>query len=302
MRHLINKAVRVAFLSALTMVTLTAFALANEQATGVGAVTGADVRMREEPSTSSSILTMLDKGRAVAVLENSVDGWYAISYNGYSGYVSADYLILDQDGIFTAPGRLCAEDVNVRSLPTTDSEVVGRVSTGAGVTVTGFQDGWYSVTLADETKGYIRSDFVDLAPSLPATPSGGGNGDIVSLAKQYLGTRYVYGGASASGFDCSGFTMYIYKQFGVSLPHTASGQWQSGKGTKLYGIGELSAGDLVFFNDPSRNAGKACSHTGIYIGGGTFIHASSSRSNGVIVSDLTNGYYNRYFVGGLRIL
>ena len=95
--------------------------------------------------------------------------------------------------------------------------------------------------------------------------------------------------------------MYVYSQFGVSLPHTATGQWQSGKGTRVYSISALQPGDLVFFNDPSRNAGKACSHAGIYVGGGQFIHASSSRSNGVIHSTLLSGYYNTYFVGGIHI-
>ena len=95
--------------------------------------------------------------------------------------------------------------------------------------------------------------------------------------------------------------MYVYKQFGYNLPHTATGQWQSGIGSRVYSISELQPGNLVFFNDPSRNAGKACSHAGIYIGNGQFIHSSSSRSNGVIISDLTSGYYNTYFVGGIHV-
>ena len=95
--------------------------------------------------------------------------------------------------------------------------------------------------------------------------------------------------------------MYIYKQFGHNLPHSATSQWLSGMGTKIYSISELQPGDLVFFNDPSRNAGKACSHAGIYIGNGQHIHASSSRGGGVIISDMTSGYYNTYFVGGLRL-
>ena len=123
----------------------------------------------------------------------------------------------------------------------------------------------------------------------------------MNTANQYLGTRYSYGGASPSGFDCSGFTMYVYSQHGYSLPHSATSQWQSGLGSRVYSIGELQPGDLVFFNDPSRNAGKACSHAGIYIGSGQFIHSSSSKSNGVIISDLTSGYYNTYFVGGIHV-
>lgn len=298
-RHIIGKAVRVVFFSVVTSLLMTAFALAADQAAAVGTITGTEVRMRSEPSTSSSILTMMDTDYKVAVTGSAPQGWYAIAYNGSTGYVSADYLKL-VTGDFESPGRLNASDVNVRSNPTTESGTVGQVSVGSGVTVTSLQDGWYGVTLSDGTTGYIRSDFVDLTASLPSASSG--NGGVVSTAMQYLGTRYVYGGASPSGFDCSGFTMYIYKQFGVSLPHTATGQWQSGKGARLYSIGELAAGDLVFFNDPSRNAGKACSHAGIYIGNGQFVHSSSSRSNGVIVSDLTSGYYNQYFVGGMRIL
>ena len=88
---------------------------------------------------------------------------------------------------------------------------------------------------------------------------------------------------------------------GYSLPHTATGQWQSGIGTRVYSISALQPGDLVFFNDPSRNAGKACSHAGIYVGDGQFIHSSSSRSGGVIISSLTSGYYNTYFVGGIHV-
>ena len=187
--------------------------------------------------------------------------------------------------------------MNVRSSASTDGEVLASVNSGTIVTVTGLVDGWYSVTCQYGTEGYIRSDFVDLTASSISSS----NSSIISFAKQYLGTRYSYGGASPSGFDCSGFTMYVYKQFGYSLPHTATGQWQSGIGTKVYSIGALQAGDLVFFNDPSRNAGKACSHAGIYIGGGQFIHSSSSKSNGVIISDLTSGYYNTYFVGGIHV-
>ena len=127
------------------------------------------------------------------------------------------------------------------------------------------------------------------------------NSGFVDTAKKYLGTRYVYGGAAPGGFDCSGFTMYVYKQHGYSLPHSASAQWQSGIGTRVYSISELQPGDLVFFNDPSRSAGKACSHAGIYVGNGQIIHSSSSRSKGVIISDLTSGYYNTYFVGGIHV-
>ena len=297
MTHFAGKAVKVALITGLSALLMGATALAaeGEIAVGAGCTTGSSLRMRAAASTDSSIVTTLDKGVAVAILDDSLDGWFQISYNGSTGYVSGDYLTVDQDNIFTTYGRVNASGVNVRSGPSTDSSSLATISDGTIVTVNGLVDGWYDVTCEYGTEGYIRSDFLDLTES--ATSSSG----IVDTAMQYLGVRYVYGGASPSGFDCSGFTMYIYQQYGYSLPHTATGQWQSGLGTRVYSIADLQPGDLVFFNDPSRNAGKACSHAGIYIGNGQHIHASSSSSGGVIISDLTSGYYNTYFVGGIHV-
>lgn len=295
MTHFAGRAGKVLFLSVLTAMLLAATALAADIATGAGRTTGSSLRLRAEPSTSASVVTTLDKSVAVAILDDSVDGWYKIAYNGSTGYVSADYLNVDQDNVFTTYGRVNSDGVNVRSDASTDSSVLATIEEDAIVTVNGLVDGWYDVTCEYGTEGYIRSDFLDL------TESSSSNSDIAATAKQYLGTGYVYGGASPRGFDCSGFTMYVYSQHGYSLPHSATSQWQSGLGTRVYSISELQPGDLVFFNDPSRNAGKACSHAGIYTGDGQFIHSSSSRSGGVIVSSLTSGYYNTYFVGGIHV-
>ena len=295
MTHFAGRAGKVLFLSVLTAMLLAATALAADIATGAGCTTGSSLRLRAEPSTSASVVTTLDKSVAVAILDDSVDGWYKIAYNGSTGYVSADYLNVDQDNVFTTYGRVNSDGVNVRSDASTDSSVLTTIEEDAIVTVNGLVDGWYDVTCEYGTEGYIRSDFLDL------TESSSSNSDIAATAKQYLGTGYVYGGASPRGFDCSGFTMYVYSQHGYSLPHSATSQWQSGLGTRGYSISELQPGDLVFFNDPSRNAGKACSHAGIYTGDGQFIHSSSSRSGGVIVSSLTSGYYNTYFVGGIHV-
>lgn len=295
MTHFAGRAGKVLFLSVLTAMLLVVTALAADIATGAGCTTGSSLRLRAEPSTSASVVTTLDKSVAVAILDDSVDGWYKIAYNGSTGYVSADYLNVDQDNVFTTYGRVNSDGVNVRSDASTDSSVLATIEEDAIVTVNGLVDGWYDVTCEYGTEGYIRSDFLDL------TESSSSNSDIAATAKQYLGTGYVYGGASPRGFDCSGFTMYVFKQAGYSLPHSATSQWLSGMGTKIYSISELQPGDLVFFNDPSRNKGKACSHAGIYIGNGKHIHASSANSGGVIISDMTSGYYNTYFVGGLRL-
>ena len=299
MTHFAGKAAKVLFLTGTMTLLLTAHTMAADIAIGAGCTTGSSLRMRAETSTSSEIITTLDKSVAVAILDDTTEGWYQVAYNGKTGYVSADYLLVDQDNVFETYGRVNGDGVNVRSGASTEAEVLTSVNTGTIVTVNGLVDGWYDVTCQYGTEGYIRSDFLDLTKD--ATSSTASGSGIVDTAMKHLGTRYSYGGASPSGFDCSGFTMYVYSQHGYSLPHTATGQWQSGLGSRVYSIGELQPGDLVFFNDPSRNAGKACSHAGIYIGSGQFIHSSSSKSNGVIISDLTSGYYNTYFVGGIHV-
>jgi cell wall-associated NlpC family hydrolase len=119
---------------------------------------------------------------------------------------------------------------------------------------------------------------------------------IVATAKQYLGVRYVYGGASPSGFDCSGFTMYVFARHGIHLSHRAT--WQLSAGTAV-SRSDLRQGDLVFFNDPAYGGSSTtASHVGIYIGGGQFIHCSSN--GGVKISSLT-GYFDTYYMAARRV-
>ena len=121
----------------------------------------------------------------------------------------------------------------------------------------------------------------------PAPPSR--YGGVVGIAMQYLGVPYVWGGASPSGFDCSGFIMYVYGQMGVSLPHHAASQYGSGSPVSR---DALEAGDLVFFN--------GLGHAGIYIGGDQFIHAPHT-GDVVKISSLSDSWYAATYVGARRI-
>lgn len=292
MKHLMKKAVKAAVFAALTTLALTAFASAEgEMAIGAGCTTGTSLRMRSEPNTSSAIVTTLNKSVAVALLDDSVPGWYKINYNGSTGYVSSDYLIIDQDNIFTTYGRVPEGTVNVRAAATTESESLATIDAGTVVTVNGLVNGWYDVTCQYGTEGYVRSDLLVLT----SNATSGKGSSIVETALSHLGTRYVYGGASAGGFDCSGFTMYVFAQVGIKLPHGATSQLSYGTEVSR---SDLQPGDLVFFQD----YGYTASHVGIYIGGDQFIHASSSYYNGhcVVTSSLTETYYNNHYYTARR--
>ncbi len=275
----------------------------------LGVVSGTDVRVRSGAGTGYDILKTLDKGTLVELTVQEGD-WYRISYDGARGYIASQYVTrYDSATGLSGAGKVTADVLNIRSAPKSGSTSLGTASHGAVLTVTGIEGSWFAVSY-NGVSGYVASQYVLIcspstadtsAPETPeetpaetptdnpaATVSGS---EIVSLAQQYLGVPYVYGGSSPSGFDCSGFTMYIFAQVGVKLPHGATSQLSYGASVSR---SELQPGDLVFFQD----YGAVASHVGIYIGGDQFIHASSSSGNSrcVTVSSLTESYYaNHYY-------
>ena len=283
----------------------------------LGVVSGTDVRVRSGAGTGYDILKTLDKGTLVELTVQEGD-WYRISYDGARGYIASQYVTrYDSATGLSGAGKVTADVLNIRSVPKSGSTSLGTASHGAVLTVTGIEGSWFAVSY-NGVSGYVASQYVLIcspstadtsAPETPeetpaetpdetpadnpaATVSGS---EIISLAQQYLGVPYVYGGSSPSGFDCSGFTMYIFAQVGVKLPHGATSQLSYGASVSR---SELQPGDLVFFQD----YGAVASHVGIYIGGDQFIHASSSYYNGhcVVISSLTETYYNSHYYTARR--
>jgi peptidoglycan DL-endopeptidase CwlO len=132
------------------------------------------------------------------------------------------------------------------------------------------------------------SQTVSITTPPVGSPPPSHSGGVVGIAMRYLGTPYVWGGASPSGFDCSGFVMYVFAQVGISLPHSSYAQYGYGSPVSR---SQLAPGDLVFFD--------GLGHVGIYIGGGSFIHAP--HTGDVVKISSLSGWYASTFVGGRRL-
>jgi peptidoglycan DL-endopeptidase CwlO len=145
--------------------------------------------------------------------------------------------------------------------------------------------------LAAQASSQETYDTAAVVPTYDADAPAARYGHVVGIALQYLGIPYVWGGSSPStGFDCSGFTSYVYAQVGVSLPHHAASQYNMGTPVAYE---QLAPGDLVFFS--------GLGHMGIYIGGGQFIHAPHT-GDVVKISSLSDSWYAATYYGARRIL
>jgi cell wall-associated NlpC family hydrolase len=122
-----------------------------------------------------------------------------------------------------------------------------------------------------------------------AGAGGAGNSSLVEYAKKFLGTPYKWGGTTPSGFDCSGFTQYVFKAFGINLPRVS---YQQGNGGSAVSKNNLKPGDLVFWDNSSRNVGA--DHLGIYIGDGKYIHEPQPGES-VKISSLGGNYWARRY-------
>lgn len=253
-------------------------------------VSDSGLNLRSSANTDSTVLATLANGTQVDVISTTADGcWHEVSYNGVTGYLSGDYLKVEEEKVY---GQVVVGPLNIRTGPGTQYASAGTLSTGAIVEIVdtvGGVGGWY-----ETEDGYVSSDYVTIVDASVVSASANGNA-IAQYALQFVGYPYVYGGSSPSGFDCSGFVRYVCSQKGYSVNRTASAQMDNGTPVSY---SQLQPGDLVFFNN--GNSSKRATHVGIYIGNGQFVHASTS-TTGVIISDMNSAYYTTGFVGARRL-
>jgi len=285
-----------------------------------GTVTGGTINVRKGPGTSYAKVTTVYTGKSVTVTAKE-NGWYKVSFDGTSGYIRADFVELVTEAPAETPveqtappaeetapaeqpapteetpaeedakryGVVVGGTINVRKGPGTDHAKITTVRSGKSVEILGEENGWYKLSF-DGVTGYIRADFLMETSSEVSTVGAA----VAAAAWNYLGIPYVYGGSSPSGFDCSGFTLYLFKQHGISLPHGATAQY---KNCGEYVAKEnLQPGDLVFFSDSSHAIG----HCAVYVGDDTIIHARSSVKS-VVTNKLSSNYYTSHYVGAKRI-
>lgn len=128
----------------------------------------------------------------------------------------------------------------------------------------------------------------------PSSASSATGQALIATGKQFMGVPYVWGGESPAGFDCSGFTQYVMKQNGITIPRTAAEQFNTGTPVEK---SNLAVGDLVFFTTYKPGA----SHVGFYMGNDQFLHASSANSQ-VTISSLSEAYYTEKYIGARRYI
>ncbi len=220
-------------------------------------VTGSSVYVRSGPGTNYEIVTSLLRGNSVVATAETSE-WYKVQVNGQTGYISKSLV------------------------STTRPETTSR-----GTETSRTQDEKEQASTPEEENTQAEQTVVQTSTGQ----------QIVDYAKNYLGCKYVYGGAGPNTFDCSGFTMFVYRNFGVTLSHSARAQSKVGVAVEKE---NLQLGDLVFFKDYETMNGIG--HCGIYIGDGNFIHASSGTGYCVKISTLLSGSYATRYETARRVI
>ncbi|HIT90610.1 MAG TPA: C40 family peptidase [Candidatus Merdenecus merdavium] len=260
--------------------------LAKEVGTQYAEVNTTTLYVRNEPSTESSVVALLGDSEKLQVLEE-VDGWLKVTIDGIEGYISKDFVTTTTK--FTEAeskeeeetrirkeeeARKAAEEAERQRIAAEEAARVAaeQVQETEAVVETETPETEAPETQAPETQAPETQAPETQAPQTPQASSTGSRGqDIANFATQYVGGRYVWGGTNlATGVDCSGFTLSVLKNFGISIPRVAADQANAGTAVS---IDNIQPGDLLFYSSSGY-----IDHVAIYIGNGQIVHASSSKT------------------------
>lgn len=251
------------------------------------------LNIRAGAGENEKIIGKLPSYAGCEILEDA-NGWYKISSGGITGYVKSDYILTGDEAKQAAMNHaelmaiVHADRLNARTEPSTDAKIWTQISENERYHVAEQLDSWVKIEFDESGEGdgddeisaaYVSSEFVEVRYALseaikfsPTEESASLRSRIVNYAMKFLGNPYVWGGTSLTkGADCSGFTMSVMKNFGISLPHYSGSQAKSGKRIKS---SEMRPGDLVFYG----NSRGKINHVAMYIGNGQVINAASRRS------------------------
>lgn len=279
-----------------------------------GYINTSSANVRASGDMEAEVLRAIPRNTEVTILEEGEE-WTKIRVDDLEGYVATRLIsdeptettsraLMEQRGSRRDTYYVSVTTANIREASNTSSRRVGTLSKNAEVIVVGEEGDFYKIEFEDGY-AYISKDLVtdhiddtttDNSNNSTANPPASGSGQsIVDFAMQFKGYPYVYGGTTPNGgFDCSGFTYYVYNQCGYSLSRSCSVQANSGVEV---GRDYLQPGDLLYF------AGWGTSelgHVGIYIGNSQFIHAANA-TRGVVIDTISSGYYNEKYMGARRL-
>ncbi len=290
--------------SAVNHAVLNAFHLDGYSNLGIVNVAEGKVNIRESASTEGKIVGKIGNNAGCDVLDEDGE-WIHVKSGKVEGYIKSDYVLTGSDALNQASSLLKkvadvnTEGLKVRTEPSAESEVLDIVGSDQSFDVLEELDEWVKIDL-DGDEGYLYKDYVNVGAKLEEALSiselmyGSGVSDVrvalSNFAKQYIGNPYVWGGTSLTkGADCSGFVLSVFRNYGISLPH--SSRAQANCGTKI-SLSDLKPGDLVFYGNRS-----GINHVAIYAGGGQVVHASNPRV-GITVSNV----YYRSPVKAVRVI
>ena len=256
-------------------------------------------------STSAKSLGTMSFGESLICTGVNSTWARVVNSSGAVGYCKISGLTDSNPNSYNVTLYAKTSGVKVYTKASTSSSVITTLSKNARVTGVAINSDKTWIRLKNGSAyGYVQASSFSTSSG---GSSGGGSSSnatvdkVVALAKAQSGKPYVYGTAGPNSFDCSGFTYYVFKNAaGVTLKRTAESQGYDSAYTKISGTADLKVGDLVFFNTNSNDS-DLCDHSGIYLGGGSFIHASSAGGK-VITSSLSSGYYSRTYSWGRRVL